>query len=92
MNGKEKYLLISADLIIDQDVFWDKNSFDNSQLNNNNNFASVTHNYTVMSRNRNANPPLPPKNIPSLNNNGLNLQQPKKNPLFNPNKISLFIR
>lgn len=65
--------------MIDQDCFWEKISTDNvnftTNIQNNNNFTSVNYNSTTLSRNRNINPPLPPKFVPLNNNVGLNSQK-----------------
>lgn len=92
LSGREKYVLISADLLMDQDNFWDKVSTDNGHLNGN--LASVNYQSATLTRNRNINMPLPPKNGLSTNNVGSsglpNLS--KRNPLMNWSKINLLVR
>ena len=79
LQGREKYLILSADLLVDQDCFWDKISTDNGHntlnIHNNNNFTSVNYNSTTLSRNRNVNLPLPPKFMLLNSNGGPNLQK-----------------
>lgn len=90
LSGRQKYLLLSADLLMDQDNFWQKVSSDNGQLNAN--LASVNYQSTTLARNRNIN--LPPKSGSLTNNAGLNYlpNLSKRNPLMNWGKVNLLIR
>lgn len=80
LSGNEKYFILSADLLIDQDSFWENihnhksnNNKSNKNIADSSNIAPlVSYNSTALSRNNNrqsANPPLPPKLNPSYNNN-----------------------
>lgn len=88
LSGREKYALISADLLMDQDNFWEKASLDNGQFNGN--LVSGNYQSTTLARNRNINMPLPPKSGSSSLNGLMNLS--RRNPLMNWSKINVLLR
>ncbi len=58
LEGDEKYLILSADLIIDQDCFWEKNSVNNANIITNNTLnvnsqGTFNYNSTISYRNQN---------------------------------------
>lgn len=96
LTGNEKYLIVSADLIVDQDCFWDKISSDNGNLanrtlQNSNTLATLNHNSTPTHRNRN-NFNGQTKFIPTSHQIIPINQQHRKNPLLNSTRLTTLIK
>jgi len=96
LTGNEKYLIVSADFIINQDCFWDKLSTDNGNfanhtLLNSNTLATLNHNSTPTYRSRN-NFNGQTKFVPT-SYQIIPMNQPnRKNPLLNSTRLTTLIK
>jgi hypothetical protein len=96
--GNEKYLVVSADLIIDQDCFWDKLPSDNGKflttaLNISHTLTTLNHNSTLSYRSRNNfNGNGQSKKLSGSTQTISNAYQKSKNPLLSSNKLTSLIK
>lgn len=89
-------MILSADLIVNQDCFWDKTTSDNGKfypnsLYINNTLSTLNHNTTSTFRVKNPNQ-FPPKQTSNTSIGNSLPNTSKKNPLMNPSTINSFVR